>query len=126
MANELAGGYITLIPSAKGITAGIEKEMGGPLLLDGKTSGVQYSAAVKQAAALDTLFKASQVAGVSITQLAGEMQSAAPTAKILGLNIDQTAALVANLDKAGLPASRVMLGLATSFAKAAKAGRDPL
>lgn len=83
-------------------------------------------AATKQSDALDVLFRASQVAGVSITQLSSDMQSAAPTAKTLGLSIDQTAAIVANLDKAGLPASKVMLGLASTFAKAAKSGKEPL
>lgn len=248
MAVELATAYISLVPSAKGITAGIQKEMGAPLVAAGKTSGAKSStafgaafksgiktaaigvgviagvaaigksfedafntiergtgatgktleglnqsfrnvlkngsgsfdqvsaaitklfqrtgltgkaledfaakevslaritktdvaanlesttalfnlygvAAEHQSDKLDVLFKASQLAGVSITQLAADMQSAAPTAKILGLNIDQTAALVANLDKAGLPASRVMLGLASSFAKAAKQGREPI
>lgn len=83
-------------------------------------------AATAQSDKLDVLFRASQVAGVSITQLSSDMQAAAPTAKSLGLTIDQTAALVANLDKAGLPAGKTMAGLATTFAKAAKAGKDPL
>ncbi len=83
-------------------------------------------AAVNQSDKLDVLFQASQVAGVSITQLTSDMQSAAPTAKILGLNIDQAAGFVANLDKAGLPAGKVMAGLAGAFSKAAKAGKEPL
>lgn len=82
-------------------------------------------AAKDQSAALDTLFVASQRGGVSVTQLASDMQAAAPTAKALGLSIDQTAALTAGLERAGLPAGKVMLGLASAFAKAAKAGEDP-
>lgn len=83
-------------------------------------------AAEQQSDKLDVLFKASQVAGVSVTQLADEMKQAAPTAKILGLSIDQTAAFVAGLDRAGLPASKVMAGLAGAFSKAAKEGKAPL
>lgn len=86
-----------------------------------------YGVAVgNQSDELDTLFRASQVGGVSITQLASDMQTAAPVAKTLGLSLDKTAALTAGLEKAGLPAGKVMLGLASSFAKAAKAGQDPV
>lgn len=86
-----------------------------------------YGVAVaKQSGELDVLFRASQQGGVSITQLSSDMQAAAPTAKALGLSLDQTAALTAGIEKAGLPAGKVMLGLASSFSKAAKAGQDPV
>jgi phage-related minor tail protein len=83
-------------------------------------------AAKNQSGDLDVLFKASQVAGVSITDLTSGMQAAGPMAMSLGLNVNQTAALVANLAPTGVSATKVMAGLGTEFAKAAKAGKDPI
>lgn len=82
-------------------------------------------AASKQSGQLDVLFKASQQSGVGFQQFASTLQSVAPTAQIMGLSIDQAAALTANLSKAGLPAQQVMRGLSSEFQKAAKAGKDP-
>lgn len=83
-------------------------------------------AADQQSAKLDVLFKASQVAGVSIGELTSQVNAATPVAKALGLTFDQTAALTANLTQAGLPAAKVMQGLGKEFTAAAKAGKDPL
>lgn len=82
-------------------------------------------AAKDQSGSLDTLFKASQVAGVGFDQFTSALQTAAPVAKIMGLNVGQASALVAQLTQIGLPASKVMMGLSSEFAKAAKAGKDP-
>lgn len=81
--------------------------------------------AADQSKELDVLFKAHQLAGVSVGQLSADMQTAAPVAQTLGLNINQTAAIVAQLDKINLPASKTMMALSTEFSKAAKAGKDP-
>jgi len=78
-----------------------------------------------QSAELDVLFKAAQQSGVGIDNLVSSVQAATPTAQTLGLNINQTTALVAQLTQAGLPATKVMMGLGMEFAKAAKAGQDP-
>lgn len=78
-------------------------------------------AAAKQSGSLDVLFKASQVSGVSITNLTAAMKQTGPVAQMLGLNFNQTAALTANLTAASLPASKVMMGLSSEFQKAAKA-----
>lgn len=83
-------------------------------------------AAEEQAGKLDVLFKASQVAGVSLTSIDEAMKAVAPTSQMLGLSFDQTAAMVANLSKLGLPAQKVMMGLSKEFATAAKAGEDPV
>lgn len=45
MATELATGYITLIPSARGITAGIQKELGAPVAAASRKSGAASSSA---------------------------------------------------------------------------------
>lgn len=92
------------------------------------TNGIftQFGVAAKdQSGSLDTLYKASQVAGVGFDQFTGALTTAAPTAKTLGLNVGQASALVAQLTKIGLPASKVMQGLGAEFAKAAKAGENP-
>jgi phage-related minor tail protein len=88
--------------------------------------GLYGIAASEQSGKLDVLFKASQVAGVSIGELTSQVQAATPVAKALGMTFDQTAALTANLTAAGLPASKVMQGLGKEFTAAAKAGKDPL
>jgi phage-related protein len=79
----------------------------------------------KQGKELDVIFKASRDAGVSVAEFTASMQAAAPTAQILGLNVDQTAAIVDKLTRLGLPATKVMMGLGMEFVKAAKAGKDP-
>ena len=79
----------------------------------------------QQSGKMDVLYKAARDAGVQFGTFASTMQSVVPTAQSLGLSIDQTAAITSNLTKLGLPVSKVMLGMGTAFAKAAKAGKDP-
>lgn len=82
-------------------------------------------AADQQSSKLDVLFKASQLSGVGISAFDTQMKAAAPTAQMLGLNVDQTAAFVAKIAPTGINAQRVLASLGTEFAKAAKAGQDP-
>lgn len=82
-------------------------------------------AADQQSSKLDVLFKASQLSGVGISAFDTQMKAASPTAQMLGLNVDQTAAFVAKIAPTGINAQRVLASLGTEFAKAAKAGQDP-
>lgn len=83
-------------------------------------------AADQQSAKLDELFKATQVSGSGLAELQSAISAVAPTAQELGLTFDQTTATVAALSKLGIPAQKAFQGLGVEFAKAAKAGKDPL
>lgn len=80
----------------------------------------------QQSSKLDVLFKASQLSGTSLSTIDSVMSTLGPRAQAVGLTFDQTAAIVANLSKAGIPAAAAFTGLGAEFAKAAKAGQDPL
>lgn len=77
-----------------------------------------------QGPALDVLFRASQVTGVSISDLAGQMASAGPVLRAAGFDFQTSAAFVSQLAKAGLDTSDVMPTLNKSLAAAAKQGVD--
>jgi hypothetical protein len=87
--------------------------------------GMFNVAAADQSRELDVLFKAHQVAGVSMAQLASDMKTAGPTVQFLNLNMDQTVSLISQVEKLGLPAAKSMSALSLEMARAAKAGEDP-
>jgi TP901 family phage tail tape measure protein len=80
-------------------------------------------AADKQSGSLDTLFRASQVSGLGVAQLASQMASGGVVLREAGLSFDQSAALIAGLGKAGLDAGAVMPALGKALAVAAKDGK---
>src|SRR5690625_1960793 len=75
--------------------------------------------------ALDHLFQVSQATGIGMNDLAGAVQSNAPAVQALGFSFEETAALVGNLDKAGLNSSRMMMGMSQSLVRLAKDGEAP-
>jgi phage-related minor tail protein len=77
-----------------------------------------------QGPALDVLFRASQVTGVSVSDLAGQMAAAGPVLRAAGFDFQTSAAFVSQLAKAGLETSDVMPALSKSLAGAAKQGID--
>lgn len=79
----------------------------------------------QQSGSLDFLFKVSQHTGSSIDRISGLMTRAATPLKNLGFSFQTTAALIGQMDKAGINVDGVMMGLTKSFAKLAKAGKDP-
>lgn len=75
--------------------------------------------------AMDRLFQISQATGVGMNELATNVAANAPAVQALGFSFEETAALVGNLDKAGLNSSRMMAGLSRSLVNLAKDGEEP-
>lgn len=74
---------------------------------------------------MDTLFQVSQATGVSLNELAGNVQKAAPAMKNLGFSFEETAAFAGTLDKAGLNSTGVMSSLSKGLVTLAKDGEKP-
>ena len=90
-------------------------------------SGVMQNFGIQageQTSALDTLFRASQQSGVSVSDLANQMSGAGVQLRDVGLTFDQSAALLGTLGKAGLDVGDVMPALGKAMATAAKQGKD--
>ena len=68
---------------------------------------------------LDRLMVASQAVGVPMTTLADTVVKFGPQLATMGLNVDEATALVANMEAAGLSASKMMPGLNTAVKKLA-------
>lgn len=75
--------------------------------------------------AMDRLFQISQATGVGMNELATNVAANAPAVQALGFSFEETAALVGNLDKAGLNSSRMMAGMSRSLVNLAKDGEEP-
>lgn len=71
---------------------------------------------------MDKLTVASQASGVSMTDLAKSATKFAPELQALGLPMDESIALIANMEAAGLKTKSMMPGLATAMDKMAKDG----
>ena len=71
---------------------------------------------------LDKLTTASQAVGVPMTNLADSVVKFAPQLKEMGLSLDESTALFANMEAAGLETSRMMPGLSTAMQKMSKEG----
>jgi phage-related protein len=78
-----------------------------------------------QSKALDVLFKASQNGGKGLDTLTAELQKGGVALKDLGFTLPQSAALISNLEKAGVNVGPVLSGLTKTLGTLAKAGKDP-
>lgn len=86
----------------------------------------KYNVALKdQPAALDAIFKASQIGGKGVGELTDSMRTGAAALTQFGFNISQSAALIASLEKAGVNVQPALAGLRKGFATLAQAGQDP-
>ena len=73
---------------------------------------------------LDKLVAASQGSGMAVGELASNMLRYRATFSELGYSLDETIAILANLEDAGLNTSQVMTGLQTAVRNLAKDGGD--
>ena len=90
-------------------------------------AGVMNNFGIKasdQSGKLDELFRASQKSGVSVADLASQMSTSGVQMRAVGLDFDQSAALLGTLGKAGLDVGDVMPALGKTMAVAAKNGQD--
>jgi len=74
--------------------------------------------------ALDGLFQVSQATGLSITDLANSAVKAGPQLRGFGFSMEDSAALVGQMDKAGLDADATLGKLSKAMAEFADEGRD--
>lgn len=79
----------------------------------------------QQSRELDVLFKAQQRSGKGFGELASNLQSGGLLLQSFGFNLDQSTALIANLEKHGANLSPVLAGLRLAFGKITGAGGDP-
>lgn len=73
---------------------------------------------------LDLLFRASQATGISVADLAKQMSESGGVLRSVGLDFDDSAALLGGLSKAGVSAADVMPALSKTMAAAAKDGKN--
>lgn len=74
---------------------------------------------------MDDLFRISQATGVGINELAAGVATGAPQLRQFGFSIGESAALLGNLDKAGLNSDATIAALSRGMIDFAKEGRKP-
>lgn len=79
----------------------------------------------EQPKALDAIFKGYQQSGVSLSSFMGTLSAGGAVLQEFGFSIEESAALIATLDKAGISADRAMAGLRKGFGQIAKEGGNP-
>lgn len=80
--------------------------------------------AADQPAVLDSLFRASQLTGISFSDLSGDLAGNSTVFRALGFDVGQATTVIAGMRKAGLDVSEVMPAMTKSLASAAKEGKD--
>lgn len=78
-----------------------------------------------QSRELDVLFKGYQQSGQSLGDLTSALQSGGLTLQAFGFNLDQSTALLANLEKHGASLQPILAGLRLAFGKITSEGGDP-
>ena len=71
---------------------------------------------------MDNFFVASQTTGISMGELTGQLQTFGPVLNNLGLSLDESTALLGQLNAAGVDVTRVMPGINAFMRKAADEG----
>lgn len=74
--------------------------------------------------ALDELFQISQATGLTITELSNSAVKAGPSLRGFGFSMSESAALVGQMDKAGLDADKTLQSMQRALAEFAAEGRD--
>lgn len=74
--------------------------------------------------ALDELFQISQATGLTITELSNSAVKAGPSLRGFGFSMADSAALVGQMDKAGLDADKTLQSMQRALAEFAAEGRD--
>jgi len=78
--------------------------------------------AAESGKALDSFAKAAQITGVPISRLSSTTMEFGPVLRNLGLDFNETVALMGNLEGAGISVSRIMPGLNASMRRLAASG----
>ena len=75
--------------------------------------------------ALDALFRASQASGVGVDSLSSSLLSNGAALRTAGFSFEESTALLAQLQRAGVPAEAVIGSLGIAARKLAKDGKEP-
>lgn len=79
----------------------------------------------QQSRALDVLFKAQQQSGKGLDALLSPLRTSASILQQFGFGLEESAALIATLSKAGVNVQPALIALRLSFGKLAAEGKDP-
>lgn len=79
-----------------------------------------------QSETLDKLFRASQASGTSVSELAQQVVQFGSPLRQLGFSLDESLALFANFEQAGVNTSTAMSGMRQAVAKFAARGLEPM
>lgn len=74
--------------------------------------------------ALDKLFQVSQATGLSVTELSNSAVKAGPALRGFGFSLEDSAAMVGQMDKAGLDADKTLQSMQRALSEFAKEGRN--
>ena len=135
VSDAVAGVYQRL-----GLTGPVAEEVAGQLLnlsritgtdltanLEGSAAALQSFSipAEKMPGALDAIFRASQASGVGVDSLTSSLSSSGAALRTAGFSFEESTALLAQLQRAGVPAESVIGSLGIAARKLAKDGKDP-
>ena len=76
------------------------------------------------AGALDTLYQQSQRSGIGFNDLTSRLSSAAPITQQLGFTMEETAGMIASMDKAGLDSQTMIGAMQKGLIKLTKPGEE--
>lgn len=80
----------------------------------------------KQAGTMDMLLRASQMAGVGVTDLSSKLVQYGAPLRQLGIDFESSTAMIAKFTKEGVNVETVLGAMKTAMAKLASAGKDPV
>lgn len=102
---------------------------GGDLAASIETASGMFTAwgvsAEEMTGTMDYLFKVSQSTGIPIDQLSSTLEGSKAALSGFGFSLKESAALLGNLDKAGLDSNMVVAQLQRSMGRLAQSGQDP-
>ena len=97
-------------------------DLGGTISSLGKLLNNWNMSAEQGVSVMDKLFKASQDTGLGLDQIAQGVTAAGASMRQMGLDIDESIALISGLDKAGINAQQAMKGLSKALLALNKEG----
>lgn len=133
------GDAVTILSQRMGLTGKPLEEMSAQFLNLSRITGTELTSNVEQATKvfqswgvtladqpqlLDQLFRASQQSGIGIDNLLTSLVSAGPQLRSMGFSLEESVAMLAQFEKAGIDADGVMGSLRIAITKVAKANAD--
>lgn len=135
---ETAGNAVGEVNTRFGLTGSALEKLSGQFIKFAELNGTDVSTSIDQvqkamaaynvptknaSSYMDMLNKVGQATGISMDTLTGSLTANAPALTQMGLNSKQAAAMVGNLEKAGVDSGSVMAGLKKALKNAADEGK---